>query len=77
MRAVETLVAEVRAAQLPSPTKRRRIRERAGVSLAQAGEVLGVDGMTVLRWERSETKPARAHAAAYRHLLEELEKAVG
>lgn len=72
---VAALVAEVKAARLPPPTARRRIRERAGVSLRDAAAALGVHAMTVHRWETS-AEPNREHAIAYRRLLEALEEAV-
>jgi DNA-binding transcriptional regulator YiaG len=70
-----SLAERVRAAQLPTPANRRRIRQRAKVSLRQIAEPIGVTAMTVLRWERGEVVPKLEHAAAYRQLLEELEAA--
>lgn len=70
-----SLAEMVRAAKLPSPANRRRIRQRAGLSLRQVAEPLGVTPMTVLRWERAEAVPKLDHAVAYRQLLEDLEEA--
>jgi DNA-binding XRE family transcriptional regulator len=69
------LADRVRAAQLPTPANRRRIRLRAGLSLRLIGDHIGVTAMTVLRWERGEAAPKFEHAVAYRQLLEELEAA--
>ncbi len=72
---VDALAAEVRASQLPSPAKRRWIRQEAGVSLQGMAKALRVDPMTVWRWEHG-TKPRRSHAIEYRRLLDALEKPV-
>lgn len=69
------LVEEIRAARLPDPENRRRIRDRAGVSLREMARLLGVAPMTVLRWEHGQAKPRRANAASYRELLDVLEDA--
>jgi DNA-binding transcriptional regulator YiaG len=69
---IGTLVDEVRAARLPSPATCRRIREEAGVSIRDAAQALGVDPLTVIRWELSRTRPRREHAQAWRALLDAL-----
>jgi DNA-binding transcriptional regulator YiaG len=74
-RAFEDLLADVRAIQLPRPSERQRIRTRAGLSLRAVAEALGVDPMTIWRWERGR-QPRREHAIRYRRLLEALEEAV-
>lgn len=68
------LLAKMRAAQLPRPTDRRRIRKQAGLSQAQMATALDVDPMTISRWERGVTKPRLEQAIAYRELLEQLEE---
>jgi DNA-binding transcriptional regulator YiaG len=73
---VSPLAELVRAAQLPEPAERRRIREAAGVSLDRLGAELGVTGMTVSNWERGVFEPSLENAAAYRRLLDELTRAV-
>jgi DNA-binding XRE family transcriptional regulator len=70
------LAEQVRASRLPPPRERRRIREAARVSLRRAGEELGVDPMTVLRWERGVVEPRLEHAIAYRELLDALAEAM-
>lgn len=69
------LVESIQAAQLPTPVKRRAIRQTAGASLADVARELDVTPMTVLRWERGEAVPRRPRAIAYRRLLDELEQA--
>lgn len=68
----EELAARVRAAQLPPPTERARIRQAAGVTLEHFARVLGVSQMTVSRWERGETEPGLEQRAAYALLLREV-----
>lgn len=75
-KAIQQLAASVRAARLPSPAKRKAIRNKAGVSLRRCAEALDVHTMTVLHWERGDTTPSRSDAARYRELLQMLEEAV-
>lgn len=62
----------IRAARLPPPPVCRAIRQGAGVSLREVGQLIGVSPMTVLRWERGDVRPKRDHAIAYRELLDVL-----
>jgi DNA-binding transcriptional regulator YiaG len=73
--AITDLVTQVRLAKLPPAARRRRIREDAKVSMRQVARTLGVDVMTVSRWEDGAT-PTPEHAIAYRQLLDALEEAV-
>jgi DNA-binding transcriptional regulator YiaG len=75
-RIVMTLVEKVRAAQLPPPAVRRRIRCDAGVTLAEMAAELNVTPVTVLRWEQG-TEPRRDRAIAYRGLLDALREVSG
>jgi predicted transcriptional regulator len=68
------LLSQVRAAQLPTPRERRRIRENAGVSIREAAEAVGVAAMSFWRWETGEVQPTRANAISYRRLLDALEE---
>jgi predicted transcriptional regulator len=68
------LLSQVRAAQLPSPRERRRIRETAGVSIREAAEAVGVTAMSFWSWESGEVQPTRANAITYRRLLDALEE---
>lgn len=72
-----TLADRVRAAQLPAPAERRRIREQAGATIQAVADELEVDRLTIYRWERGHTRPGLEHAAAYRALLDELAEASG
>lgn len=67
----------VRAAQLPTPAKRRRIREKAGLSLQRMADALGVTAPTVWNWENDKDGPSLENAAKYRKLLDDLADAVG
>jgi DNA-binding XRE family transcriptional regulator len=70
---VDRLLEEVRSRLgLPPAKERRRIRERAGVSLRQAGAAVGVSWMAIVRWEEGSQPRNPEHAVAYGRLLEEL-----
>jgi len=73
----KSLAHRVRAAQLPLPAERRRIRLAAGVTYAEIGAEIGVTDVTVMRWEQGTAMPRRHRAIAYRRLLDELQRAVG
>lgn len=75
---VSPLADLVRAAQLPEPAERRRIRQAAGLSLKRVGEALGVSESAIWHWENGTAGqgPALENAAAYRKLLDELAAAV-
>jgi transcriptional regulator with XRE-family HTH domain len=70
---IEALRVGVAAAQrIPKGgAERRRLRDRAGVSLADLAELVGVSAQTLLRWERGEHVPA-VHAVAYAQALDAL-----
>ena len=63
------LPQRVRAAKLPPPDERARIRREAGVSLRDLAGELGVSPMTVGRWETGQARPRLDQAAAYARLL--------
>nr|WP_221374436.1 helix-turn-helix transcriptional regulator [Actinoplanes polyasparticus] len=69
---VDSLVDRLRANRLPPPAERRSIRRRAGASLEQVAAAIGVQKMTVSRWERGTREPWPRHLAAYICLLEAL-----
>lgn len=75
--AIDALAARVRAAQLPPPSDRRRIRKQANVSLREMALTLDVDPMTVQRWEQGQVVPTLEHSLAYNALLTALDAAVG
>jgi DNA-binding XRE family transcriptional regulator len=66
------LAGLVRAAQLPPPAERQRIRLAARVSLRRMAEELDVSHQAVYQWERGEIQPDLEHAADYAQLLAEL-----
>jgi DNA-binding transcriptional regulator YiaG len=70
--AISDLVDQIKKGKLPPAPYRRRIREGAGVSKRAAARTLGVDVMTISRWEEGAT-PRRENAIAYRQLLDALE----
>jgi DNA-binding transcriptional regulator YiaG len=71
---VDELLAQVRARRrLPSPSKRRAIRERAGVSLRDLADALGVSHAAVRGWEQGATP--RDRRAEYADVLAELDRA--
>jgi DNA-binding XRE family transcriptional regulator len=70
-----TLVERVRLGRLPPVAVRERIRIEAGLSLRALAAELGVDPMSVYRWERGYARPRLEHAIAYAKLLDQLEQA--
>lgn len=73
-----SLIEEIRlASRLPGPAKAREIRIKAGVSQERLAKELGVNRMTVARWETGDRRPRAAIAARYSALLEQLCREVG
>lgn len=66
------LAERVRAAQLPPPDERARIRRASRATLRDFADVLGVTAMTVHRWELGEVEPRLDQAGAYARLLAEV-----
>lgn len=66
----------VRAAQLPAPAERKRIRQAAGLSYQRLADALGVTAPTVWNWENDGDGPSLENAVKYRRLLDELAAAV-
>lgn len=60
------------ARRLPSPAMARAIRAAAGVSQARLAAELGVQRVTVARWEAGKRRPRGELLAAYVELLEGL-----
>lgn len=54
----------------------RAIRKDAGLSLADAGSVVGVDQVTVWRWETGRRVPRSEHALKYGALLRALQETI-
>ncbi len=58
--------------RLPSPTARRRLRLRAGISLAVIAREIGVTPASVSRWESGAREPAACHLDGYVAVLDRL-----
>ena len=58
--------------RLPPPRRRRAIRVRAGVSLEEVGELVGVSGEAVRLWETGQRTPSEAHRDDYLDVLADL-----
>jgi DNA-binding transcriptional regulator YiaG len=70
-------VSEVRESRrVPTPALARAIREEAGVSQARLAEELGVQRVTVTRWETGLRRPRGRLRAAYGRLLAQLQAEV-
>ena len=69
---VADLVSRLRANWLPPPAERRAIRRRARASLDDVESALGVQRMTISRWERGVAQPWPKHRAAYICVLQAL-----
>jgi DNA-binding transcriptional regulator YiaG len=54
---------------LPAPTEARRVREAAGLTQQQIGDVIGVDRATVCRWESGVRSPRGPAARLYLTVL--------
>ena len=78
MVAMNALAEHVRAARkLPPPAIARAIREEAGVSQQRLADELGVNRVTVARWELGVRVSRGELRLRYIALLEELAEAVG
>ena len=62
---------------LPRAHQRRELRTRAGLTLVDVGEAIGVTASAVSRWERGLRIPNRSNRQAYVEVLSELKDAVG
>jgi DNA-binding transcriptional regulator YiaG len=68
----EELLAQVRSKQkLPPKKERRRIRERADVSIRELAAAIGVSHMAIVRWEAGSTPADPDHVVAYGRILRE------
>ncbi len=72
----EQLARRIRAAKLPPPAERARIRREARITLQEFAQVLGITTTTVYRWELGDTEPKMAHAIAYSDLLAKIQEAL-
>lgn len=70
-----TLIEEVRRARhLPSPETARLIRLSARVSQQRMAAELGVDRVTLSRWESGASRPRDAKRAKWADLLDALQR---
>jgi len=61
-----------RVRRLAADGSARYARIRAGLSLAEVGEAVGVSAATVCRWELGQRRPVGRAALAYARLLDGL-----
>lgn len=55
---------------LPSPEKRREIREAAGLTLQDLADAIGVTPATIHYWEQGTRNPRPEHITAYTAALD-------
>lgn len=70
---LDALVDRLKRAQLPPPSRRRRIREDAGVSLRNGAGALDVTVLTLRRWEQGTQPRSLDDAIRYAEFLDRLE----
>lgn len=75
VRVREDVVAKKKPHQgkLPSPSRRRAIRVRAGASLVEVGELVGVSGEAIRLWETGQRAPSETHRGDYIGVLDQLQ----
>jgi transcriptional regulator with XRE-family HTH domain len=66
----------VRARQLADSTHPRRLRQAAGLSLADLAEMIEVEPASLSRWETGQGRPRRESALRWLDALEALEALV-
>jgi DNA-binding transcriptional regulator YiaG len=70
---LDQLLADANAQRsLPEPAVRRVVRQRAGLSQGDVARVLGVNRVSVTRWESGAREPRRSNAVSYAALLDRL-----
>ncbi|MGW7579235.1 helix-turn-helix domain-containing protein [Streptomyces sp. NPDC054765] len=70
---VEALLEEARlAAAMPEPPERRRLRDAAGLKVAQVAAACGVSRQTITNWEEGSSEPQPPGRLKYLRLLEGL-----
>ncbi|WP_432004236.1 helix-turn-helix domain-containing protein [Streptomyces sioyaensis] len=70
---VEALLEEARlAAAMPEPAERRRLRDAAGLKVAQVAAAVGVSRQTITNWEEGSSEPQPPGRIKYLRLLEGL-----
>jgi transcriptional regulator with XRE-family HTH domain len=75
LEALDAALSQVKQRRsLPPPSRRRLLRESAGLSQATLAQAVEVDRATISRWESGEREPEAAHLEAYLKVLERLER---
>ena len=72
--AVTSISLVIRGRRLAASGEGRRLRESAGLSLAEAAREIGVTASGLGRYERGERSPRPEIAADYARLLAQLER---
>jgi DNA-binding transcriptional regulator YiaG len=71
----ETAVASVNRENKPmTPERIARIRERAGWTLQEMGETLGVNRSSVYHWEQGNREPTPYHREVLRNIEQQLDQ---
>ena len=63
---------KTRRAKLPSPTRRRAIRVRAGATLEEVGDLVGVSSEAIRLWETGQRRQSENHRDDYIDVLDDL-----
>jgi transcriptional regulator with XRE-family HTH domain len=67
----------LQTARTLGPTGRgRRVREQARLSLADLAAFVGVDPVTLSRWERGLARPRRPYAQRWAEIVDDLDRLV-
>lgn len=69
METATAVESAVPVAALPVPEVCRRLREQAGLSMADASALCGVDKSTIGRWEAGQATPRRHTGLRYRRFV--------
>lgn len=72
----DNLRAEVFARRLAASGRGRTIRHSAGLTCAEVGDQVGVNGATISRWETGKRTPRGEDAGRYGRVLASLERAI-
>jgi DNA-binding transcriptional regulator YiaG len=74
MRQATEVIEMARVRRLLATGEARKIRECAGVSLAEVARAIGVGSPTVHRWERLQRRPRGDVGLRYLELLDDLQR---
>jgi transcriptional regulator with XRE-family HTH domain len=68
----DVLAQAAAARELPTAAEARAIREAAGITQQQIGDVVGVDRATICRWESGKRRPRGANVRFYFAVLKRI-----